>query len=128
MLTKLKTFMVVAGGIVSLITAYSAGYYQAKESEELKNAYSKIATLQRTVQEFKAKQKSDAVAMAQLRVDESTSRNELDRMRQQLANIERMSGANANRELNRCLRGRIETQELAERLARSIRFCAENHR
>lgn len=128
MLTKLKTFMIVAGGIVSLLTAYSAGYYQAKETEELKNAHSQIATLQRTIQEFKAKQKSDALALSELRVAESASRNELDRMRQQLANIERMSGANANRELNRCLRGRIETQELAERLASAVKFCAENHR
>lgn len=128
MLTKLKIIMVVAGGIVSLITAYSAGYYQAKESEELKSARSQISTLERTIQEFKAKQKSDALAMVQLRIDESNSRNELDRMRQQLANIERMSGSNNNRELNRCLRGRIETQELAERLARAVKFCSENHR
>lgn len=120
--------MVVAGGIVSLVTAYSAGYYQAKQSEELKNAHSQIATLQRTVQEFKAKQKSDALAMAQLRIDESARRTELDRMRQQLNTIERMSGANTNRELNRCLRSRIETQELAERLASAVKFCAENHR
>lgn len=45
MLTKLKIFMVVAGGIVSLVTAYSAGYYQAKETEELKNARSQMAEL-----------------------------------------------------------------------------------
>lgn len=128
MLTKLKTFMVVAGGIVSLITAYSAGYYQAKESEELKRARSQISTLQRTIQAFKDKQKNDALAMVQLRIDESASRNELDRMRKQLSTIERMSGANTNREINRCLRGRIETQELAERLARSVKFCAENHK
>lgn len=128
MFTKLKTFMVVAGGIVSLITAYSAGYYQAKENEELKNARNQIATLERTIQAFKDKQKSDAIALSNLRIAESNSRNELDRMRQQLSSIERMSGANANRELNRCLRGRIETQELAERLARSVKFCAENHK
>lgn len=52
MLTKLKIFMVVAGSIVSLVTAYSAGYYQAKETEELKNARSQIATLQSVVQEL----------------------------------------------------------------------------
>lgn len=128
MLTKLKIFMVVAGGIVSLITAYSAGYYQAKETEELKNARSQIATLQSVVQEFKAKQKSDAIALAQLRIDESARRTELDRMRQQLANIERMSGANANRERNRCLRLAIEGKELLEEASRAIKFCAENHR
>ena len=128
MFTKLKIFMVVAGGIVSLVTAYSAGYYQAKETEELKNARSQIATLQSVVQEFKAKQKSDAIALAQLRIDESARRTELDRMRQQLANIERMSGANANRERNRCLRLAIEGKELLEEASRAIKFCAENHR
>lgn len=120
--------MIVAGGIVSLVTAYSAGYYQAKESEELKNAHSQIATLQSVVQEFKTKQKSDAIALAQLRIDESARRTELDRMRQQLANIERMSGANANRERNRCLRLAIEGKELLEEASRAIKFCAENHR
>lgn len=114
--------------VAALLFAYWLGLTNGKNSEELKNARAEIAALQSVVQEYKAKQKSDAVAMAQLRIDESNSRNELDRMRQQLANIERMSGANANRELNRCLRCRIETQELAERLARSVKFCAENHR
>lgn len=117
------------GAIIgALIFAYWLGLSQGKESENLKHANLEIATLQRTIQTFKDKQKSDAIALSNLRIAESNSRNELDRMRKQLSTIERMSGANANRELNRCLRGRIETQELAERLARSIRFCAENHR
>lgn len=128
MLTKLKTFMVVAGGIISLITAYSAGYYQAKESEELKSARSQIATLERTIQEFKAKQKSDALAMAQLRIDESNSRNELDRMRNQLSAIERRAKNDADRERNRCLRLAIEGKELLEEASRAIKFCKESHR
>lgn len=117
-----------SAGILLVLCAYFFGLNQGKNSEELKNARSKITALERTIKEFKAKQTSDSLALVQLRVDESARRNELDRMRQQLANIERMSGANANREFNRCLRGRIETQELAERLARSVKFCAENHR
>ncbi|WP_217983873.1 hypothetical protein [Turicimonas muris] len=121
--------LIKSGAVVAaLLFAYWLGLTNGKNSEELKNARSQIATLQSVVQEFKAKQKSDALALSELRVAESASRNELDRMRQQLSSIERMSGANANRELNRCLRGRIETQELAERLARSVKFCAENHR
>mgnify|MGYP007029402833 CR=1 FL=1 len=114
--------------IAALIFAYFLGLSNGKNSEELKHANLEISALNATIKEFKTKQTNDAIAMAQLRIDESNSRNELDRMRQQLANIERMSGANANRELNRCLRGRIETQELAERLARSVKFCAENHK
>lgn len=121
--------LIKSGAVVAaLIFAYWLGLSNGKNSEELKYARAEISTLTRTIQEFKTKQTSDAVAMAQLRIDESNSRNELDRMRQQLANIERMSGSNANRELNRCLQGRIETQDLAERLARSVKFCAENHR
>lgn len=114
--------------VVALIFAYWLGLSNGKNSEELKHARAEISTLTRTIQEFKTKQTSDAIALAQLRIDESARRTELDRMRQQLSSIERMSGANANRELNRCLRGRIETQELAERLARSVKFCAENHK
>ncbi|WP_277029774.1 hypothetical protein [Turicimonas muris] len=128
MLTKLKIFMVVAGGIVSLVTAYSAGYYQAKETEELKNARSQIATLQSVVQEFKAKQKSDAIALAQLRIDESARRTELDRMRNQLSAIERRAKNDADRERNRCLRLAIEGKELLEEASRAIKFCAENHK
>lgn len=121
--------LIKSGAVVAaLLFAYWLGLTNGKNSEELKHARLEISTLNATIKEFKTKQTSDAVAMAQLRIDESASRSELDRMRQQLANIERMSGANANRELNRCLRGRIETQELAERLARSVKFCAENHR
>lgn len=121
--------LIKSGAVVAaLLFAYWLGLTNGKNSEELKHANLEISALNATIKEFKTKQTSDAVALAQLRVDESNSRNELDRMRQQLANIERMSGANANRELNRCLRGRIETQELAERLARSVKFCAENHR
>ncbi|WP_289168583.1 hypothetical protein, partial [uncultured Parasutterella sp.] len=71
---------------------------------------------------------SDAVAMAELRVAESASRNELDRMRQQLADIERMSKTNADQERNRCLRLAIRGRELLDRANGAIKFCAENHK
>lgn len=117
-----------SAGILLVLCAYFFGLNQGKNSEELKNARSKITALERTIKEFKAKQTSDSLALAQLRVDESARRNELDRMRQQLANIERMSGANANRERNRCLRLAIEGKELLEEASRAIKFCAENHK
>lgn len=121
--------LIKSGAVVAaLLFAYWLGLTNGKNSEELKNARSQIATLQSVVQEFKAKQKSDAIALAQLRIDESARRTELDRMRQQLANIERMSGANANRERNRCLRLAIEGKELLEEASRAIKFCAENHK
>lgn len=114
--------------VVALIFAYWLGLSNGKNSEELKHARAEISTLTRTIQEFKTKQTSDAIALAQLRIDESARRTELDRMRQQLSSIERMSGANANRELNRCLRLAIEGKELLEEASRAIKFCAENHK
>uniref|UniRef100_UPI0020419657 hypothetical protein n=5 Tax=Parasutterella TaxID=577310 RepID=UPI0020419657 len=80
------------------------------------------------IEEFKTKQTSDAVAMAELRVAESASRNELDRMHNQLAAIERMSKTNADRERNRCLRLATEGKELLDRAEQAIKFCEQNHK
>ncbi|WP_304472365.1 hypothetical protein, partial [uncultured Parasutterella sp.] len=98
------------------------------DSEELKNARSQISVLSTTIEEFKTKQTSDAVAMAELRVAESASRNELDRMHNQLAAIERMSKTNADRERNRCLRLATEGKELLDRAEQAIKFCEQNHK
>ncbi|WP_304703287.1 hypothetical protein [Turicimonas muris] len=121
--------LIKSGAVVAaLLFAYWLGLTNGKNSEELKNARSQIATLQSVVQEFKAKQKSDAIALAQLRIDESARRTELDRMRNQLSAIERRAKNDADRERNRCLRLAIEGKELLEEASRAIKFCAENHK
>lgn len=112
----------------ALVCAYWIGVQDGRDSEELKNARAQISALNAALQDFKARQTSDAVALAELRVAESTSRNELDRMRQQLADIERMSKTNADRDRNRCLRLAVEGRELLDRAEQAIKFCAENHR
>lgn len=117
-----------SAGILLVLCAYFFGLNQGKNSEELKNARSKITALERTIKEFKAKQTSDSLALAEFRIAESNSRNELDRMRKQLNAIERVPAGDTNKQLNQCLRGRIETQEVAERLARAVKYCSENHR
>lgn len=114
--------------VVALIFAYWLGLTNGKNSEELKHARLEISTLNATIKEFKTKQTSDAVAMAQLRIDESASRSELDRMRGQLLQLERKAKTDADREHNRCLRLAIEGKELLEEASRAIKFCAENHR
>lgn len=113
-----------------LLVALSAvtGYHFGQNSEELKNARAQITTLERTIEEFKVKQTSDAVALSELRLAESTSRDELDRMRRQLADIERMSKTNADRERNRCLSLAVRYKEAVGRADRAIKFCAENHK
>ncbi|MBS4846776.1 MAG: hypothetical protein KH037_08870 [Burkholderiales bacterium] len=114
--------------IAALIFAYFLGLSNGKNSEELKHANLEISALNATIKEFKTKQTSDAVALAQLRVAESASRNELDRMRQQLSEIDRKAKTDADRQRNRCLRLATEGKELLEEASRAIKFCAENHR
>lgn len=118
----------IGAAAAALIFAYWIGVQNGRDSEELKNARSQISVLSTTIEEFKTKQTSDAVAMAELRVAESRARDELDRMRQQLADIERMSKTNADQERNRCLRLAIRGRELLDRANGAIKFCAENHK
>lgn len=121
--------LIKAGAVIAaLIFAYFLGLSNGKNSEELKHANLEISALNATIKEFKTKQTSDAVALAQLRVAESASRNELDRMRQQLSEIDRKAKTDADRQRNRCLRLAIEGKELLEEASRAIKFCAENHR
>ena len=114
--------------LAALIFAYFLGFSNGKNSEELKHARAEVTALTRTIQEFRAKQTSDAVALSELRVAESTSRNELDRMRKQLTDIQRLSKTDADRQRNRCLDLAIRYKEIVERADRAIKFCSENHR
>lgn len=111
----------------ALVFSYWIGVQQGRESEELKNARLEIQVLKSTIQGFRLKQTNDAVALSKLRIAESAHRNELSRMRSQLADIERLSKTNADRERNRCLRLATEGKELLDRAQRAIEFCAENH-
>lgn len=117
----------IIGALLVVVSAYFYGYYQGQNKEELKNARTQISALERTIEEFKAKHTSDAVALSELRIAESASRSELDRMRSQLAEIERLSKTNADRQRNRCLRLAVRYKEAVDRADRAIKFCAENH-
>lgn len=118
----------VIASLLVIVSAYFYGYHQGQNSEELKHANLEISALNATIQEFKAKQTSDAVALAQLRVDESARRTELDRMRDQLLQLERKAKSDADRQRNRCLAFGIRCQDALERATRAIKYCAENHR
>lgn len=122
------TLAKIGGGVVIVIAAYFLGYSHGQNFEELNNAHTEITALRSALEEQKAKQTADAVALAELRVAESASRNELDRMRGQFAAIERMSKTDADRERNRCLKLAIRGKELLDRAEQAIKFCAENHR
>lgn len=113
-----------------LLAALSAvtGYHFGQNSEELKNARTQISALERTIETYKTQQTNDALALSELRTAESASRDELDRMRRQLAEIERLSKTNADRERNRCLRLAVRYKEVVDRADRAIKFCAKNHK
>ena len=112
----------------ALIFSYWMGVQQGRESEELKNARLEIQVLKSPIQGFRRKQTNDAVALSELRIAESAHRNELSRMRSQLAEIERLSKTNTDRERNRCLRVAVRYKEAVDRADRAIKFCAENHK
>ena len=118
----------IIGALLVVVSAYFYGYHQGQNSEELKNARAQITTLERTIETYKTQQTSDAVALSELRLAESASRDELDRMRHQLAEIERLSKTNTDRERNRCLRLAVRYKEVVDRADRAIKFCAENHK
>lgn len=118
----------IIGALLVVVSAYFYGFHQGQNSEELKNARAQITTLERTIETYKTQQTNDALALSELRTAESASRDELDRMRRQLAEIERLSKTNADRERNRCLRLAVRYKEVVDRADRAIKFCAENHK
>ncbi|MBS4768140.1 MAG: hypothetical protein KHX26_04430 [Burkholderiales bacterium] len=121
--------LIKSGAVVAaLLFAYFLGLSNGKNSEELKHANLEISALQSAIKEFKTKQTSDAIALAQLRIDESARRTELDRMRGQLSELERRAKSDADRQRNRCLSYGVRCQEALERAASAVRYCAENHK
>lgn len=118
----------IGAAAAALFFSYWMGIQQGRESEELKNARLEIQVLKSTIQGFRLKQTNDAVALSELRIAESAHRNELSRMRSQLAEIERLSKTNTDRERNRCLRVAVRYKEAVDRADRAIKFCAENHK
>lgn len=113
-----------------LLAALSAvtGYHFGQNSEELKHARTQITTLERTIEEHKAKQTRDAVSLAELRIAESRARDESEWMRGQLSELERRAKTDSDRQRNRCLRLATEGKELLVRAQAAIKFCAENHK
>ena len=112
----------------ALVFAYWVGVQDGHDSEELKNARSEIIQLRGQLVDAQTKHKSDALALADLRVAESRSRDDAEWMRQQLSEIERTAKTDADRRYNRCLRLAAEGKELLDRAESAIKFCEENHR
>ena len=112
-----------------VVSAYFYGFHQGQNKEELKNARTQISALERTIEEFKVKQTSDAVALSELRLAESAHRNELSRMRDQLSELERRAAKNPS--AGKCLefqRLAVEKEELLREAEVGLEFCYKHHR
>ena len=112
----------------ALVAAYLFGFFSGKNNEELKNARTEISALNATVAKYQAERDSLSGSLANIRIAESRSRDELDWMRKQLADIEARAKTDIDRERNRCLRLAVRGQELLGRADRAIKFCEENHK
>mgnify|MGYP006957386298 CR=1 FL=1 len=119
----------IIGALLVVVSAYFYGFHQGQNKEELKNARAQISTLERTIEEFKVKQTSDAVALSELRLAESAHRNELSRMRDQLSELERRAAKNPS--AGKCLefqRLAVEKEELLREAEVGLEFCYKHHR
>lgn len=118
----------IGAAAAALFFSYWIGVQDGRDSEELKNARSEIIQLRGQLVDAQTKHKSDALALADLRVAESRSRDEYEWMRKQLSAIERAAKTDADRRYNRCLRLAAKGKELLDRAEIAIKFCAENHK
>lgn len=114
---------------VALLFAYWVGVQDGHDSEELKNARSEIIQLRGKLADAQTKHKSDALALADLRVAESRSRDDAEWMRQQLSEIERRAAKNPS--AGKCLefqRLAVEKEELLREAEVGLEFCYKHHR
>lgn len=118
----------IGAAAAALFFSYWIGVQDGRDSEELKNARSEIIQLRGQLVEAQSKHQDDAIALADLRVAESRSRDDAEWMRQQLSEIERAAKTDSDRRYNRCLRLAAKGKELLDRAEIAIRFCAENHK
>lgn len=118
----------IGAAAAALFFSYWIGVQDGRDSEELKNARSEIIQLRGQLVEAQSKHQDDAIALADLRVAESRSRDDVEWMRQQLSEIERAAKTDSDRRYNRCLRLAAKGKELLDRAEIAIKFCAENHK
>lgn len=110
------------------LCAYAYGFHVGKNNEELANARIKISALKATVEELQKQQASDSLSLSAVRLSESAHRDELNRLRNKLRNIERSAKSNADRNSVKCAGLGLEGGELLREAQRAIRFCRDNHK
>ena len=96
---------------------------QGQNSEQLKNARSQISQLTATVQNYETQYKNQAIALAELRIAESSARNDVERMRNRINVIENRVKTTAARDTVQCLRLEQEARGLLLEARSAIEYC-----
>ena len=113
----------IGAGALIVAGAYFFGLNQGQNSEQLKNARSQISQLTATVRNYETQYKNQAIALAELRIAESSARNDVERMRNRINVLENRAKTTAARDTVQCLRLEQEARGLLLEARSAIEYC-----
>lgn len=117
-MNPLSIFKIGAGALI-VLGAYFFGLNQGQNSEQLKTARSQISQLTATVRNYETQYKNQAIALAELRIAESSARNERNRINV----LENRAKTTAARDTVQCLRLEQEARGLLLEARSAIEYC-----
>lgn len=117
------TILKLGAGALIVAGAYFFGLNQGQNSEQLKNARSQISQLTATVQNYETQYKNQAIALAKLRIAESSARNDVERMRNRINVLENRAKTTSARDTVQCLRLEQEARGLLLEARSAIEYC-----
>lgn len=121
-MNPLSIFKIGAGALI-VLGAYFFGLNQGQNSEQLKTARSQISQLTATVRNYETQYKNQAIALAELRIAESSARNDVERMRKRINVLENRAKTTAARDTVQCLRLEQEARGLLLEARSAIEYC-----
>jgi phage shock protein A len=117
------SFFKIGAGALIVLGAYFFGLNQGQNSEQLKTARSQISQLTATVQNYETQYKNQAIALAELRIAESSARNDVERMRNRINVLENRAKTTSARDTVQCLRLEQEARGLLLEARSAIEYC-----
>lgn len=121
-MNPLSIFKIGAGALI-VLGAYFFGLNQGQNSEQLKTARSQISQLTAAVRNYETQYKNQAIALAELRIAESSARNDVERMRNRINVLENRAKTTAARDTVQCLRLEQEARGLLLEARSAIEYC-----
>lgn len=121
-MNPLSIFKYGASALI-VLGAYFFGLNQGQNSEQLKTARSQISQLTATVQNYETQYKNQAIALAELRIAESSARNDVERMRNRINVLEDRAKTTSARDTVQCLRLEQEARGLLLEARSAIEYC-----